>query len=461
MCGVLGIIGKNCEASKLAYFGLYALQHRGQESAGIAAIDEKGKLQYHKGMGLVPQVFTENILRGLPGNQALGHVRYSTAGASQIKNAQPLMVELPDGIVSLAHNGNLINNMELCAELEADAVVLQASSDTEVIGALLAKYYNGDLVAALASIAPKLKGAFSLAVMTKNKIIAMRDPYGFRPLCFGKLADGYVLSSESCALDITGASLVREVKKGEIITFTANDVTSFMYDDVKPSALCVFEHVYIARPDSYIEERNVYKVREKFGELLFKEHPVKADIVIPVPDSGIPAAVGYAKASGIPYEEGLIKNRYVGRTFINPSQVMREVGVRIKLNPLREVLDGKRVVMVDDSIVRGTTSAKLIKLLRDNGAKEVHFRVSSPPDISPCYYGVDTPFKSELIAANFSIPEICKKLGADSLGYLSLKALREAVGLKNFNICQACFDGNYPAGVPQGEELGLVYKKEF
>ncbi|GBR75426.1 amidophosphoribosyltransferase [Candidatus Termititenax persephonae] len=460
MCGIFGIIGKDCEAGKLAYFGLYALQHRGQESAGIAVIDEQGALRYHKGMGLVPQVFTENIIQGLPGNQAIGHVRYSTTGASQIQNAQPILVPLPDHSAAvLAHNGNLINTAELRTELEADGVVLQTTSDTEIIGCLLARHYAGDPVAALAAIAPKLKGAFSLVLMCRDKLIGMRDPYGIRPLCFGQLVNGgYVLASESCALDITGAALVREVQKGEIVALTVEGASSLVYDKTRPAALCIFEYIYFARPDSYIQGRNVYKAREKFGELLFQEHPVEADAVIPVPDSGITAAVGFAKASGIPYEAGLIKNRYVGRTFINPSQIMREIGVRLKLNPLPEVLQGRRVVLLDDSIVRGTTSAKLVKLLRDSGAREVHFRVSAPPSVSPCYYGIDTPLKSELIAANYSVPEICRKLGADTLGYLSLKTLRTAVGQEDCGFCQGCFDGLYPAGVPQGDELGLVYK---
>ncbi|MDR1996810.1 MAG: amidophosphoribosyltransferase [Candidatus Margulisbacteria bacterium] len=461
MCGVLGIIGKNCEASKLAYFGLYALQHRGQESAGIAVVDEQGEIRYHKGMGLVSQVFNENIIRGLPGNLAIGHVRYSTTGASQIKNAQPLAIALPDGAAMLAHNGNLVNTMELRAELEAGGAALQMSSDTEIIACLIARMYNGDLVDTLSRVAPKLKGAFSLVLMAQDKIIGMRDPYGIRPLCIGQLPDssGFVLASESCALDITGAKLLCEVKKGCIATLEYDRVKSLVYDDARPSALCVFEYVYFARPDSRIEGRNVYKIREKMGALLFQEHPVEADIVIPVPDSGIPAAVGYARASGIPYAEGLIKNRYVGRTFINPSQVMREIGVRLKLNPLREVLEGKRVIMLDDSIVRGTTSAKLVKLLRDNGAREVHFRVSAPPSVSPCYYGIDTPVKSQLIAANNSVDEICKKLGADTLGYLSLNALREATGLPDFGFCQGCFDCVYLAGAPPDNELGLVYKE--
>ncbi|MDR1453551.1 MAG: amidophosphoribosyltransferase [Candidatus Margulisbacteria bacterium] len=461
MCGVLGIISRQCEASKLAYFGLYALQHRGQESAGIAAFDDKGAVHYHKGMGLVPQVFTENIIQSLPGRQAVGHVRYSTTGASQIKNAQPIVVPLPGGETALlAHNGNLVNTAELRAELESGGAELQMSSDSEIIGCLLAKNYKGDAAAALAAIAPKLQGAFSLVVLTKDQLVGMRDPYGIRPLCFGALANdgGYVLASESCALDITGAALVREVRKGEIVVLTASVASSIVYAGAQPSAACVFEYIYFARPDSCIAGRNVYKAREKFGELLFREHPVEADVVIPVPDSGVPAAVGFAKASGIPYEEGLIKNRYVGRTFINPSQSMRELGVRLKLNPLPEVLAGRRVVLLDDSIVRGTTSAKLVKLLRDNGAREVHFRVSAPPSISPCYYGIDTPLKSELIAANYSVPEICRKLGADTLGYLSLAAMREAIGLKDFGFCQGCFDGVYKAGVPQGEELGLAYK---
>lgn len=462
MCGIFGIASSEPEVSKLVYLGLYALQHRGQESAGIAVVNAEKQIDFHKGMGLVNQVFNENILRELQGAIAIGHVRYSTTGSSQLKNAQPILVELPDGVAMLAHNGNLVNTMELRHELEADGFEFSMSSDSELIGCLLKKHYQGDLVAALAELAPNIKGAFSLVIMTQDKIVGMRDPYGIRPLCIGSLPGGRgnVIASESCALDIVGAELLRDVEKGEIVTIDLQGIKSFKYDQTKCNGLCVFEFIYFARPDSIINGRGVYSARVEMGKRLYAEHPIDADIVIPVPDSGIPAAIGFAQASGIPYAEGLIKNRYVGRTFISPSQLLRELGVKIKLNPLRDVLQGKRVVVIDDSIVRGTTSAKIVKLLRDAGAKEVHFRISAPPSVSPCYYGIDTATKEELIAANYTVPQIQEMLKADSLGYLSIPGVFAALGADENSYCLGCFSGKYPAETPEElATLQLIFNK--
>lgn len=463
MCGIFGIAATEPEASKLVYLGLYALQHRGQESAGIAVINPEKQIDFHKGMGLVNQVFNENILRELKGSIAIGHVRYSTTGSSQLKNAQPLLVELPDGVAMLAHNGNLVNTMELRHQLEADGFEFSMSSDSELIGCLLKKHYRGDFVEALAELAPKIKGAFSLVLMTQDKIFGMRDPYGIRPLCIGKLpnAKGFVVASESSALDIVGADLLRDVAKGEIVTLDTQGIKSFMYDTSKCNGLCVFEFIYFARPDSIINGRTVYTARVEMGKRLYAEHPVDADVVIPVPDSGIPAAIGFAQASGIPYAEGLIKNRYVGRTFISPSQLLRELGVKIKLNPLRDVLQDKRVVVIDDSIVRGTTSAKIVKLLRDAGAKEVHLRISAPPSVSPCYYGIDTATKEELIAANYSVKQIQEMLKVDSLGYLSIPGVFAALRADEGSYCLGCFSGQYPADTPEElAKLHLIFNKD-
>jgi amidophosphoribosyltransferase len=415
-------------------------------------------------MGLVPQVFNENILQGLKGNVAIGHVRYSTTGSSNLHNAQPIIVDLgKHGSAMLAHNGNLVNLMQLRDELAADGYQFEMSSDSELIAGMISKYFDGDLVSTMAKISTRIKGAFSFVILSQDKIIGVRDPNGIRPLCIGNLSNnkGFVIASESCALDIVGAEFIRDVQKGEIVSIDIHGIKSRMYDVVSRNAMCVFEFIYLARPDSVIHNRNVYKVRENMGMQLYKEHPVKADIVIAVPDSGVPAAIGYAKASGIPYEEGLIKNRYVGRTFINPSQLMREVGVRLKLNPLKDVLAGKRIVVIDDSIVRGTTSAKIVKVLRDAGAKEVHFRVSSPPIINPCFYGIDTASKDELIAANYSVKEIQEKLNVDSLGYLSIRGMIDAVNAPNKEFCLGCFNGDYPAEVPeQMSRLKLVFGEQ-
>lgn len=462
MCGVFGIIGKGLEeeTSKLTYFALYALQHRGQESAGIAVVNKNGEIQFHKGMGLVPQVFTENILQALKGNIAVGHVRYSTTGSSHITNAQPILIDCGEhGHAMLAHNGNLVNVMQLRDELEAVGRTFQTTSDSELIAELIAHYYDGDMSSTLATVLPKLQGAFSLVIMTQDKIFGVRDPHGIRPLCLGKINNtGFAIASESCALDIVGAELIREVQKGEIVIVDQYGVKSRIYDNTKRDALCVFEHIYFARPDSIISGRNVYMVREKMGKILWEEQPAEADYVVPIPDSAIPAAIGYAKASGIPYQEGLIKNRYVGRTFINPSPLLRKMGVKIKLNPLREILQGKRIILVDDSIVRGTTSAKIVQLLREAGVKEIHFRVSSPPIINPCFYGIDTATKGELIAANYAVPDIAKQISADSIGYLSIRGLVNAVDSPNKQFCLGCFNGDYPVPVPeQMSRLKLVF----
>lgn len=461
MCGIFGVIGKTLDVSKLTYFGLYALQHRGQESAGIAVVNQHNEIDYHKGMGLTSQVFTDNILKNLQGQLAVGHTRYSTTGESSIQNAQPVLVKLPNGEqIVIVHNGNLVNVLQLRDELAAEGHEFTMSSDTELIGLLIAKHFDGNLEETLKIITKKIKGAFSLVILTQDKIWAMRDPYGIWPLSIGSIeGKGMVVASETCGLDIVDAKFVRDVEKGEIISIDKNNqLTSSIYNSDKRSALCFFELIYFSRPDSKLMGHTVYSVRSKMGKQLFKEHPCEADMVIAVPDSGIAAAIGYAEASGLPYEEGLIKNRYVGRTFISPSPEMRKMGVRMKLNPLKEVIDGKRIVVVDDSIVRGTTSGQIIKLLRDCGAKEVHFRVSSPPIISHCFYGIDTASKDELIGSRMSIDEIKDQLKADSLGYLSIDGMMKAMGESKDKFCLACMDKNYPIPVPKDEErLKLVF----
>lgn len=463
MCGVFGIIGDDIseEASRLVYFALYSLQHRGQESAGIAVVNDQGKIDFHKGMGLVPQVFNENIIKLLKGNVAIGQVRYSTNSSSRIENAQPISINFGvDGHAMLAHNGNLVNVMQLQDELSSDDHEFNFSTDTELIAGMISKYYDGEIISTLKKVLPRLKGAFSLVIMMADKIIAARDPNGIRPLSLGKLKkrNTLVVSSESCALDIIGAELLRPIQKGEIVVLTPYGINSVLYDNTQRDALCVFEYVYFARPDSVIQNRCVYNMRKNMGKELYAEHPVDADLVIAVPDSGVPAAIGFAEASGIPYGEGLIKNRYVGRTFIAPSQILRELGVKIKLNPLRQALQGKRIVVVDDSIVRGTTSAQIVQILRESGATEVHFRVSSPPTIDPCFYGIDTANKEELIAANYSIKQITEKLKVDSLGFLSIASLVKSLDAPNKEFCLGCFNGDYPVPVPeQMSRLGLLF----
>ena len=458
-CGVFGIYSFAAdELAKSVYYGLFALQHRGQESAGIA-VSNGEDIKYHKGMGLVNQVFDERSLQGLKGNIAVGHVRYSTTGSSIIENAQPIVIDTRYGTIALAHNGNLINSADLRQQLKDRGISFAGTTDSEVLASMIATSGKEDFEAALADTLKHCRGAFSLVVMTKDKLIGVRDPNGIRPLCIGKQDNAYFISSETCALDILGANFVRDVANGEIVVIDKDGLRSNTWQMEEREALCVFEYIYLARPDSVLHGRNVYEARFNMGKYLAKEHPIEADIVMPVPESGIPAAVGYAAESKIVFGEGLIKNRYVGRTFIQPSQEIRDLGVRLKLNPIRDAVRGKKVVIIDDSIVRGTTSRQIVKLVRDAGAREVHMRISSPPNLNPCFYGIDTASRAELIAANLSVEGIRKYLEADSLGYLSLKNLVRSISLPGKSLCLACLNGEYPVKVPERmESLKLFFK---
>ena len=442
MCGVFGIVG-HPEASNLTYLGLHALQHRGQESAGIVSSDG-ARLHVHREMGLVADIFTAEVLSGLPGPSAIGHVRYSTAGGSYVKNAQPLMVAYAGGQLAVAHNGNLTNAQALRDELEQSGAIFQTDSDSEVIIHLIARSRQPAFEQRVVEALQRVQGAYSLLFLTERKLVAVRDPFGFRPLVLGKLRDAHVLTSETTALDLIEGEVVREVEPGEMVVIDQEGLRSFR--PFPPSRLgrCVFEHVYFAKPDSVLFGSTVYEVRKKLGMQLAKEQPAQADLVIAVPDSGVPAAIGYSQVSRIPYDVGLIRSHYVGRTFIEPQQSIRHFGVKLKLSAVRNVLKGKRVVVVDDSIVRGTTSRKIVKMIKAAGASEVHLRISSPPTSWPCYYGIDTPSRNELIAASHSVEEIARYVTADSLGYLSLEGLGAAVGDPDSRtFCTACFSGKY------------------
>ncbi|SCX79817.1 amidophosphoribosyltransferase [Desulfoluna spongiiphila] len=449
-CGVLGIFSKTSRnLSRRVAFGLISLQHRGQESAGIAAYDE-GKVRHYKEMGLVQDVFNNDILESLKGTISVGHVRYSTTGESHVSNAQPLVINYRGGSIALTHNGNLVNADKIRDELELSGSIFQTSIDTEVIANLIAKNYSLGFKESILKTVQQIKGAFALVIVCEGKLIGVRDPNGLRPLCIGKLPDGgLVLSSESCALDVVGAELVRDVKNGEMVIIDENGIESITYDDSKRVAHCIFEYVYFARPDSIIDGVSVSSSRRCAGKTLAKEHPVDADIVIAVPDSGIDAAIGFGQESGIPYGIGLIKNKYIGRTFIQPDQESRELAVRLKLNVLKENIKGKRVVVVDDSIVRGTTSRKIVDALKNAGATEVHMRVSSASVKYPCFFGIDTPNRKQLVGSSKSDEEVRELIGADSLGYISVKGLLESVGKTNCDMCTACFDGDYPMDVPE------------
>jgi amidophosphoribosyltransferase len=444
-CGIIGIWGR-AEAANLAYLGLYALQHRGQESAGIVASDGKG-LHLERAMGLVADIFTEARLRRLKGSLAIGHVRYSTTGSSQLKNAQPILATYRHGSVALAHNGNLVNAHLLKAELERQGSIFSSSTDSEVIVHLLARSKSGDLVEAAAEALARVSGAYSLVIMNESELLGIRDPRGFRPLSLGRLGDAWVLASETCAFDLIEATFVRDLEPGEFLHITPHGIQS--YRPLPPSlpSQCIFEYIYFARPDSMLYGQNVAAVRKALGRQLAREAPAEAELVIPVPDSGVAAALGFAHEAALPFDHGLIRNHYVGRTFIEPKQNIRHFGVKIKLNPVREILEGKRVVVVDDSIVRGTTSRKIVTMLRSAGAREIHMRISSPPTVSPCFYGIDTPTRRELIASSHSVDEIRRYIRADSLGYLSLKGLLAAVG-KDAGFCHACFSMQYPVAFP-------------
>ena len=448
-CGVFGIIDYKDEldCANLAYFALTALQHRGQESAGIA-ISKSGKIDYHKGMGLVQEVFNPENISRLKGNIAIGHVRYSTAGESFISNAQPLVVRFRGGDIALAHNGNLINAYEIRNDLEKKGSVFQTSIDSEVIANLIALEYDTDILEAVKKTVGRIKGSFALTIAYDGMLIGVRDPFGLRPLVLGKLETGYALASETAALDVIGAKFVRDIEKVEIIIIDKDGYHIHTYNDKCRKALCSFEHVYFARPDSTIDSKNIYMSRFKAGALLYKSNPVEADIVVPVPDSGIPAALGFANESGIPFELGLIKNKYMGRSFIEPEAHLREQAVKLKLNVIGEIVKGKRVVLIDDSIVRGTTSKRIIAMIRNAGASEVHVRVSSPPVTHSCYFGIDTPTRKQLVGAVYTIDEIRDMIGADSLGYLSESDLVESIGDCRDKLCLACFNGDYPMEVP-------------
>jgi len=446
-CGIFAVYG-HPEASKLTYLGLYALQHRGQESAGIVASDGHTMLG-HKGMGHVAEVFTEEVIGGLPGNCAIGHTRYSTAGDTDLKNAQPLTVSCQKGRVALAHNGNLVNASAIRRELEGRGDIFQTTSDSEVILHYFARSKHSGIPEALADALDKVEGAYSLVVLLKESVIGIRDPRGFRPLSLGRLDGAYVLASETCAFDLINAKPIREVEPGEMVILDSNGITSLRFTPPAPSAQCIFEHVYFSRPDSVVFGRSVQQSREMLGRLLWREHPVEANLVVPVPDSGVAAAMGFSEESGIPVRFGLIRNHYVGRTFIEPSQAIRDFGVKLKLNPVRSLLEGRRVVLVDDSIIRGTTSRKIVRIVREAGAKEVHMRISCPPTVSPCYYGIDTPTKKELIASTHNVEEIRQFIEADTLGYLSLEGMRQAVDDTEGRYCLACYTSNYPTAVQE------------
>lgn len=454
-CGVFGIYarGENVNAAQATYYGLFALQHRGQESAGIAVADGKA-VKHYRNTGLVPEVFDEDILSGLKGHIAVGHVRYSTFGGKDVINAQPIVARCKIGMLAVAHNGNLVNADTLRAQMEDDGAIFQTSVDTEVILNLIARESSKGLLEAIKSMMKVVRGSYALVVLSKDQLIGVRDPYGIRPLCLGRLDDSYVLASESCALDAIGAEFVRDVRPGEIITIDENGVRSAQVPSPLGSRLCLFEFVYFARPDSVIDGINVYQSRVEAGRRLAMGDDVQADLVIGVPDSALAAAMGYAEASGIPYGDGLAKNRYVGRTFIQPEQGMREVGVRTKLNALTRNVKGKRLVLVDDSIVRGTTSRKIVEMLRTAGAKEVHMRISSPSVLNPCHFGIDTATSEELIGHGHSVDQICKSIGADSLKYLALNDLLKTVEGSGCQFCTGCFDGRYPIDPDTGEMIG-------
>ncbi len=443
MCGIIGIYS-NKEVSKKLYYSLYSIQHRGQESCGIAVSDGEN-INYKKGMGLVGDIFTEEKLSKLNGNIGIGHVRYSTAGGSHLANCQPLVGSCRKRNLAIAHNGNLVNTNFLRDMLEEDGYMFQANSDTEVILYILARYYKGDIVESIKLTMDYIKGAYSLVIACEDELVSVRDPHGFRPLILGKINDDYIFASETCAIDILGGEVIRDVEPGEIVVIKDGKLQSFLYSKnykcIKRS--CIFEHIYFARNEATIDGLNVYNFREKCGMILAKEDKTPCDIVVPVPDSGWSGAIGYSNVRNIPLSEGLVKNRYVGRTFIKPTQEEREIGVKIKLNPLRSVVSGKRIILVDDSIVRGTTSKLIVKSLKDAGAKEVHLRITSPPVKYSCYYGIDTPNRENLIASNMSISEIKDYIGCDSLMFLDTDKMIEATNNVS-TFCKACFDGDYP-----------------
>ena len=456
-CGVVGIYGHK-NASQLSYLSLYALQHRGEESAGIVSFDGK-KVYQHKGMGLVGDIFKEESLKKLKGSFAIGHVRYSTTGSSIAKNVQPLMINHKKGFIAVAHNGNLTNSVQLRNELEDSGSILQTTMDSELIVHFLVKDHENNYRGKIVPILSRMEGAYSFVIMINDSIYAMRDPHGFRPLCIGKLDGAYIVASETCALDMVQAEYVRDVEPGEIIILDKNGLTSLKQPEQKKHAFCIFEYIYFSRPDSNIFTKSVYLTRKNLGKALAREYPVQADVVMPIPDSGTCAALGYAEESKIPLEMAFVRNHYIGRTFIQPSQLIRDFKVKIKLNPVRDALKGKRVVIVEDSIVRGTTSRGRVRALRQAGASEIHMRVSCPPLVSPCFYGIDFPTKKELIASSHTIDEIKDFIGVDSLKYLSLDGMLSSMMLPKEEFCTACFTGNYPTTICKPPSKKALEKK--
>ena len=456
-CGVVGVYG-HPDAANLVYLGLYALQHRGQESAGIAA-SSNGKMHLEVGMGLVADVFSDARLKKLPGNIAVGHNRYSTTGVSKVKNAQPCLIEYSGGTMAMGHNGNLVNASEIRKELGAAGAIFQSTNDSEVIVHLMAQSRRNSFVDRAVAALSQVKGAYSIVLMSENELVAARDPQGFRPLCLGKLDGAYIVASESCVMDLVEAEFIREIEPGELILINQFGVKSFYPFQKAPTKQCVFEHIYFSRPDSYLFGHSVYSTRKLMGKALAREKPVEADVVVPVPDSGVISAMGYSEEAKIPFQMGLIRNHYVGRTFIEPQSQIRNFGVKVKLNAVKPVIEGKRVIIIDDSIVRGTTSKKIVRMLREVGAREVHVRISSPPTTHSCFYGIDTPTKGELIASNMDTDQTCEYLGADSLHYISLEKMLEIFGEQKDDFCAACFDGRYPVDVTGSDgstkQLGL------
>ncbi|GAC1403344.1 MAG: amidophosphoribosyltransferase [Pyrinomonadaceae bacterium] len=457
-CGVFGIFG-HAEAARLAYLGLYALQHRGQESCGIVSSDG-AELHSHRAMGLVSDVFDENLLNSLKGQSAIGHVRYSTAGAVSIREAQPFLVTCQHGQLSVCHNGNLPCANEERKRLERAGAIFSSTSDTEVVLHGIARSNAANVYDAIPEVLRHEDGAFSMLFLTPEALVAVRDPRGFRPLALGRLGDAWVVASETCAFDLIDAKYVRDIEPGEMLKIDRFGLHSSKPFAPKQHSYCIFEHVYFARPDSLIYSRSVNESRHKMGKRLAVEQPADADIVVPVPDSGVAAAIGYAAQSGISYRQGLVRNHYIHRTFIEPKQTIRSFGVRIKLNPVRDLIEGRRVVLIDDSIVRGTTSKKIVRMVKEAGAKEVHMRISCPPTMSPCFYGVDTPRKADLIASQMSVEEVCRFIEADSLGYLSLEGMLEATGINPDSSCVACWTGKYPTRITREATNELMREEE-
>ncbi len=456
-CGLFGAVS-HPEAARIAYLGLYALQHRGQESAGIVSSDNKN-LRIEKGMGYVADVFNETRLERLRGDLALGHVRYSTTGESAIRNAQPILIDCWRGPIALAHNGNLTNAMQLRRELERDGAIFHSTCDSEVLLHLISRSRHRALQDALVEALRLVQGAYSIILLTPEYLLAARDPRGFRPLCIGRVNSAHIVASETCAFDLINAEYIRDIEPGEILRIEDNSVESNLPLPKEKPSFCIFEHIYFSRPDSFVFGRNVNASRQEMGKHLAQEYPIEADVVVPVPDSGVSAAIGYSHESDIPLEFGLIRNHYVGRTFIEPKQSIRNFGVKVKLNPVREILQDKRIILVDDSIVRGTTSKKIVGIIRAAGAKEIHVRITAPPLIAPCYYGIDIPTRRELIAATKSVEEIRRFIEADTLAYLSLDAVLEAVG-NHGQYCSACFTDSYPTSVMHDDRQGLLFGKD-